>query len=161
MATFIDTTSVFGKNVIIEDNVYIGPYCIIGFPAEWKGYEKEDCGVIIRSGTRITGMVTIDSGGVRATEIGKDCYIMKQSYIAHDCKIGDNVTISSGARIAGKCIIGKNTNIGMNAVIHQKQIIAEDCMIGMGSVITKKLLTVKGMKYVGNPARLLGENIKK
>lgn len=161
MATFIDRTSVFGKNVIIEDNVYIGPYCIIGFPAEWKGYEKEDCGVIIRSGTRITGMVTIDSGGIRATEIGKDCYIMKHSHIGHDCKIGDSVTISCGAKVGGHTIIGKNTNIGLNAVIHQKQIIAENCMIGMGSVITKKLITVNGMKYAGNPARLIGENLKK
>jgi hypothetical protein len=34
-------------------------------------------------------------------------------------------------------------------------------MIGMGSVITKGLVMATGMKYVGNPAKLLGENIKK
>jgi UDP-N-acetylglucosamine acyltransferase len=157
----IDPTAVFGENVIIEDNVYIGPYCIIGFPAEWKGKEQEDCGVIIRSGTRITGMVTIDSGGIKATEIGSNCYIMKHAHIGHDCQIGNDVTISCGAKIGGHTIIKDSCNIGLNAVIHQKQTIAEGCMIGMGSVITKKLFTVKGMKYAGNPARLIGENLKK
>jgi len=159
--TYIDPTAIFGLSVIIEDNVYIGPYCIIGMPPEWKGREEDDLGVIIRSGTRITGHVTIDSGAVRPTEIGKDCYLMKHSHVGHDCIIGNGVTLSCGAKVGGHTIIGNGTNVGLNAVIHQRQIIAENCMIGMGAVITKNLLTMPGMKYVGNPARLLGENIKK
>ena len=69
MATIHDTT-ILGKNVIIEDDVHIGPYCIIGMPPEWKGKEEEDKGVLIKKGTRLTGMITIDSGAQRQTVIG-------------------------------------------------------------------------------------------
>jgi len=48
MQTIIHPTAIIGTNVIIEDNVYIGPYCIIGMPPEWKGKEDQDKGVIIR-----------------------------------------------------------------------------------------------------------------
>jgi acetyltransferase-like isoleucine patch superfamily enzyme len=39
--TYIHPTALIEPNVIIEDNVYIGPYCIIGFPPEWKKREEE------------------------------------------------------------------------------------------------------------------------
>lgn len=156
--SYIDSTAIFGENVILEEDVYIGPYCIIGYPAEWKGKEEENAGVIIRKGTRITGHVTIDAGAVTPTEIGENCYLMKHSHVGHDAKIGNNVTISCGAKIGGHTIIQDRCNIGLNAVIHQKQNIAEGCMIGMGSVITKKLVTEPFLKYAGNPAKAIGLN---
>jgi UDP-N-acetylglucosamine acyltransferase len=156
----IHPTAVIGENVTIQEDVYIGPFCIIGFPAEWKGMEDKDCGVIIRKGTRITGHVTIDSGATRRTEIGEGCYLMKHSHVGHDARLEDGVTLSCGAKVGGHTIIGKGCNIGLNAVIHQKQTIAEGCMIGMGAVITKKTITSPCMKYVGNPAKCIGQNIK-
>jgi UDP-N-acetylglucosamine acyltransferase len=159
--TFIHPTAIIGSNVIIEDDVYIGPYCLIGLPAEWKQHEHIDHGVIIGKGTRLTGLVTIDSGANHRTQIGENCYLMKHSHVGHDVVVCNNVTLSCGAKIGGHTLIGNNCNIGLNAVIHQKQIIAEGCMIGMGAVITKKLITSPKMKYAGNPARLIGENIIK
>jgi UDP-N-acetylglucosamine acyltransferase len=159
--TYIHSTAIIGDNVTIEEDVFIGPYCVIGMPPEWKGKESNDFGVIIGKGTRLTGMVTIDSGAEHTTQIGENCYLMKHSHVGHDAVLCNGVTLSCGAKIGGHTIVGNNCNIGLNAVIHQKQIIAEGCMIGMGAVITKKLITTPNMKYVGNPARLLGENIKK
>ena len=43
----IDKTAVIYEGVIIEDNVTIGPLCIIGRPAEWKGKESTK-GVLIK-----------------------------------------------------------------------------------------------------------------
>lgn len=154
----IHATAVIGPNVTIEDNVYIGPYCVIGMPAEWKGKEHIDKGVFIGKGTRITGLVTIDSGAEHQTQIGENCYLMKHSYIAHDCIISNNVTICAGAKLGGHTIVATKCNIGMNAVIHQRQIIAEGCMIGMAAVITKKSITTPYKKYAGNPAKCIGEN---
>ena len=84
----IHSTAVIGKNVTIEDDVYIGPYCVIGMPAEWKGREHEDKGVLIKKGTRITGLVTIDSGVEKITTIGENCYLMKHSHVGHDAQLG-------------------------------------------------------------------------
>ena len=157
----IHDTAIIGNNVIIEDDVFIGPYCLIGLEPEWKGHESNNFGVIIKSGTRITGHVTIDGGGMHRTYIGHDCYLMKHSHIGHDTLIGDNVTISCGAKIGGHSIIENNCNIGLNAVVHQNKTIPNNCMIGMGAVITKGLEMKSNSKYVGNPAKYLSENIKK
>lgn len=156
----IHPTALISPNVVIEDDVYIGPYCVIGFPPEWKGKEEQNKGVFIGRGTRITGMVTIDAGAEQVTTIGRNCYIMKHAHVGHDCTINEGVTISCGAKIGGHTIVDAFTNIGLNAVIHQRQVIQSGCMIGMGSVVTKKLITEKNRKYAGNPAKDIGENIR-
>jgi len=154
----IHSTAVIGKNVTIEDDVYIGPYCVIGMPAEWKGREHEDKGVLIKKGTRITGLVTIDSGVEKITTIGENCYLMKHSHVGHDAQLKDNVTLSCGAKIGGHSIIEDNTNIGLNAVIHQKVIVPEGCMIGASAFVGKKSVLKPFHKYAGVPVKELGTN---
>ena len=157
--TYIHPSAVIGENVTIGKGCYIGPFCLIGFPAEWKGHEHEDMGVIICDGARLTGHVTVDAGVINRTVIGNNSYLMKHSHVGHDAVIGGCVTISCGVKVGGCCNVQYKANIGLNAVIHQKQNIAEGCMIGMGSVITRKLITEPYRKYAGNPARDIGENI--
>lgn len=156
----IHQTAVIGPNVEIEDGVYIGPHCIIGFPAEWRDKEGEDKGVIIRTGTRITGLVTIDSGVERRTSIGRDCYIMKGAHVGHDALVGDEVMLSCKAIIGGHTVIGWGCNIGLGAIVHQRQCIAQGVMVGMGAIVTKGLITSPYDVVVGNPARWIKKNEK-
>jgi UDP-N-acetylglucosamine acyltransferase len=158
--TYIHPTALIAQNVTIGDNCHIGPYCIIGFPAEWKGKENESKGVIILDGVTLTGLVTIDAGVENMTIIGTDCYLMKHSHVGHDAVLYAGVTLSCGTKVGGHAEIGAFTNIGLNAVIHQRKIVPESCMIGMGAVITKGLEMKGGQKYVGNPARWLSKNVK-
>lgn len=160
MATFIHSTAIIGENVIIEDNVFIGAYCIIGHSPEWKGKEDQNEGVLIQEGTRITGLVTIDAGANQRTIIGKNCYLMKHSHIGHDSILEDNVTISCGAKIGGHSIIKSGCNIGLNAVIHQKVIVPSNCMIGASAFVGKKSALRDGFKYAGVPVKEIGENKK-
>jgi UDP-N-acetylglucosamine acyltransferase len=156
----IHPTALIAPGTIIGRGNTIGPYCIIGFPAEFKGKEKLSRGVIIGNNNTITGLVTIDSGTERVTEVRERCYIMKHAHIGHDAIIMSDVTISCGAKIGGHCVIIDGCNIGLNAVIHQHQDIAGCCMIGMGAVVTKRLITEPFKIYAGNPAKLIGENTK-
>lgn len=160
MQYIIHPTAVIGDNVIIEEDVYIGPYCIIGMFPEWKGREDENKGVIIKKGSVLTGMVTIDGGADRITTIGPNCYIMKHSYIAHDCILGSNVTVSAGVKLAGFCTIGDHVNLGMGVSVHQKTIVPEGVMIGMNGVVTKKSVLAPYKKYVGVPVKNIGDNVK-
>ena len=112
---------------------------------------------MIGNNNRITGLVTIDSGA-EMTFVGNDCYLMKAVHIGHDVSIDHNVTIACGAKIGGHTVILEYCNIGLNAVIHQNQFIADGCMVGMAACVTKKLKTESYKKYVGNPAKLLGNN---
>lgn len=158
---YIHPTALIGPNVTLGDNNYIGPYCIIGFPAEHKkfrdGYPTGH--VVIGDNNHFEGLVTIDAGTIRATVICSGVWFLKHSHAGHDCLIHDGVTVSCGAKIGGETIVGERTNIGLNAVIHQRLTIPERCMIGMGAVVTKKSDLVMGMKYVGNPVKCIGFNV--
>jgi UDP-N-acetylglucosamine acyltransferase len=154
----IHQTAVINSNVIIEDDVYIGPLCIIGFNPEWKGREKDNKGVIIKKGTKIMGLVTIDGGAEKQTIIGENCYLMKHSHVGHDAELKNGVTLSCGAKIGGHSIIGENTNIGLNAVVHQKVHVPEGCMIGASAFVGKKSILKSNHKYAGVPVKELGEN---
>ena len=154
----IHQTAVINSNVIIEDDVYIGPLCIIGFNPEWKGRELDNKGVIIKKGTKITGLVTIDCGANQPTVIGENCYLMKHSHVGHDAELKNGVTLSCGAKIGGHSIIGENTNIGLNAVVHQKVEVPEGCMIGASAFVGKKSILKPNHKYAGVPVKELGEN---
>jgi UDP-N-acetylglucosamine acyltransferase len=144
----------------VGEDVYIGPGCVIGYPAEHKKYWGKDSKfkVIIKDGAQITGMCTIDSGTVNDTVIGENCFIMKQTHIGHDAVLGNDCVISPHATIGGHCVLGDRVNFGMNSVIHQRAKVGNDCMIGMGTVITKKTATLDNMVFVGNPAHPLRAN---
>lgn len=158
---YIHPTAIIGPNVEMGDNNYIGPLCIIGYPAEHKEFWDKPIGkVMIGSNNKFTGHVTIDAGTIGATAIADNVWMLKHSHVGHDAIIANDVVISCGAKIGGHCIIGGGTNIGLNAVVHQRVEIPPMCMIGMCAVITKKTELFPIMKYAGNPARCLGVNKK-
>ena len=157
MANYIHPTAIIGDNVILGNNNYIGPYCIIGDKAEHKKYwDKPKGKVLIGDNNIITGLVTIDAGTEYETIIQSNCFIMKHAHIGHDCWIGSNVTISCGAKIGGHCTIKPNSNIGLNAVLHQFSEIEEGCMIGASAFFKGE--SEEYTKYAGVPARKLGVN---
>lgn len=173
---YIHPTAVVGPNVEMGDNNYIGPFCIIGYPAEHKDFWEIDetkgslmshfpltniGKVIIGNNCKFTGLVTVDAGTTLPTVIRDNVWMLKHSHVGHDAMIKDNVIISCGAKIGGHCEIGEGTNIGLNAVIHQRVKVPEGCMIGMSAVVTKKTEMKPGQKYAGNPAKWLGENVRK
>lgn len=159
--SFIHPTAVIGDNVEIGKNVYIGPYCIIGYPAEHKFFWGKELGrVIIGDNCVITGHVTIDAGTESSTIIEDDCWLLKHSHVGHDAHIQGNTTISCGAKIGGHAKIGPNCNIGLNACIHQRVVVPEGCMIGMNAAVTKKLEMQPYRKYAGVPAKDIGSNVR-
>lgn len=160
MGKNIHPSAIIDDKVIIGNDVYIGPNCTIGFPAEYKQNFGKETGfsVIIEDGAIITGNVTIDAGSVRHTFIGKGCFIMKSAYIAHDVQIGDESILSAHVSLGGHVVLQDKVNLGMGTIIHPRQIIGALSMLGMGCVVTKKSIIKPGHIYVGNPAREIGLN---
>lgn len=157
MANYIHPTAIIGDNVILGDNNYIGPYCVIGEKAEHKAFWDKPTGKVwIGNNNVITGLVTIDAGTVDETFIANNCFIMKHAHIGHDCRILSGVTISCGAKIGGHSIIEQKSNIGLNAVLHQFSQIKEGCMIGASAFFKGE--SEPFTKYAGVPAKRLGEN---
>lgn len=105
---FVDPTAILCGKVIVEANVFIGPYAVI------RADEVDE------------------HGEMEPIRIGADSNI--QDGVVIHCKAGGGVVIGRGSSIAhrsivhGPCIVGDNVFIGFNSVLY-------NCTVGDGSVV--------------------------
>lgn len=109
--------------VTLGARTIVYPFACLGFgPQDVKfkpgmvtaGVEiGEDC--IIREHVTIHAATSQE----KPTRLGDRAYMMITTHVAHDCRLGNDVTFVYGAGIAGHGEIGDNVTLGGNAVIHQ------------------------------------------
>lgn len=92
------------------------------------------------------------------SRIGRHFHANINSYIGHDCQIGDYVTFAPGVQCNGHVHIGDHAYIGTGAILRNGTpdaplLIGEGAVIGMGSVVTRSVAAYSTV--VGNPARPL------
>jgi sugar O-acyltransferase (sialic acid O-acetyltransferase NeuD family) len=105
--------------------------------------------------------VSIDPGAILCDQsmvtcnaaIGKHFQANIYSYVAHDCVIGDYVTLAPRASINGNCKLGDHVYVGTGAVLKQGLTVGDGAVIGMGAVVTKDV--PPHVTVVGNPARVM------
>ena len=92
-----------------------------------------------------------------ATKVGANCLLMIGAHVAHDCELGDNVTLVNGATLGGHVTIGEGAIIGGLSAVHQFVRIGAYAFVGGMSGIAADVIPF-GMA-IGNRANLCGLNI--
>src|SRR5215813_14935476 len=141
----IGTSVKIGPFAVIEDDTEIGDRCEIRSHAVIKrfttlgpsnivyegavlGGEPQDLSFVectsylrIGSNNRIREGVTIHRGSQPDSEtiIGSSCFLMANSHIAHNCRLGDRVIIANNVAIAGYVEIQDEAFISGGVVVHQ------------------------------------------
>ena len=169
--------TIVGENVEIGDDCFIGPHVFlagwtkigknckilaqsaIGTPPQYLEYKGEKTKVIIGENNIIREFVTINRGtkkGDGITKIGNNNFIMAYSHIAHDCWIGNGVTLANVATLAGHVTVEDYAVMGGIVAIHQYVRIGAHAMIGGLSPVRKDIIpyTISA----GNPLRVSGIN---
>ena len=121
-ATLLAHVVVTGRTTIGEDAV-IHPFATIGAPSQdRKSVEGETSYTTIGARTVIREYASVHRGTAEAgglTSVGEDCLILAYGHVAHNCSVGNNVTMSNLAQLAGHVVVEDHALIGAMAGVHQ------------------------------------------
>jgi UDP-N-acetylglucosamine acyltransferase len=179
----IDAYTVIGKDVVIGDETSIGANAYIEYAQIGKNcnifhsvsigttpqdlsYKDEPSRVYIGDGTVAREFVTFNRGSAKTgkTVIGKNCYFMTSSHIAHDCRIGDGVIMANCSAAAGHVEIGDNTFVSGTVGILQFSKVGKGVMIGCGATVNLDIIPYAlcvGYRAVPNGLNLVGMKRRK
>lgn len=102
---YIDPTAKVYDNVVLHDNVFVGPNCIIGEPKSSYYKERENHKFL-------------------KTEIGENSILRAGTIIYEGTTIGDNFQTGHNVTIREESVIGKNCSVGTLGDIQK------ECVLG-------------------------------
>jgi UDP-N-acetylglucosamine acyltransferase len=175
--------TVIGKDVVIGDGTMIGSNAYIEYAEIGKNckiyhstsigttpqdlsYKDEPSRVYIGDGTVAREFVTFNRGSAKTgkTIIGKNCYFMTSSHVAHDCRVGDGVIMANCSAVAGHVEIGDNTFISAAVGILQFLKVGKGAMIGSGATVNLDIIPYTlcaGYRAVPSGLNLVGMKRRK
>jgi len=131
-------------NVHVTGHTSIGagtviyPFASLGTPPQSVKYAGGPTRLVVGANCDVREGVTMNIGteddrGV--TEVGDRCFLMAGAHVAHDCKVGNDVTFANNTLLGGHCAIGDFVVFGGHTAVRQYVRIGDGAMItGMSGV---------------------------
>jgi len=161
-------------NVEIGNDCYIGPHSIIYDGARIKNrvkiyqgvsvahlpqdlsFKGEESIFIIDDDTIVREFVTLHRGtkSTGFSKVGKNCFLMAYSHVAHDSVVGDNCILTNGVQVGGHSVLEDYVIIGGLTPVHQFCKVGRHSITGGGFRITQDvppyiLAASEPLKYSG------------
>jgi UDP-N-acetylglucosamine acyltransferase len=146
------------RNVRLGTNVKIGVGSILGGDPQDLKYRDEETWVEVGSDTVIREYSTINRGTAASgvTRVGARCFLMTYVHLAHDCHVGDQVSIANGTQLAGHVTVHDRATLSGLVAIHQFVTIGSFAFVGGCSRVNQDIPPF--VRAVGNPVELYGLN---
>jgi carbonic anhydrase/acetyltransferase-like protein (isoleucine patch superfamily) len=113
-SAFVDPTAILCGKVIVEDDVFIGPYAVIR--ADEVDAEGNLQPIIIGAGSNIQDGVVIHSKDGAAVTVGKRVSIAHRAIVHGPVEVGDGCFIGFNA-VVYNCKLGENCVVRHNSVV--------------------------------------------
>lgn len=113
-SAYVDQTAIICGKVIVQANVFIGPYAVIRADETNENGEMEP--IVIGANSNIQDGVVIHSKAGAAVIIGESSSIAHRSIIHGPCSIGHHVFVGFNS-VLFNCKIGSHSAIRHNAVV--------------------------------------------
>ncbi len=116
----IGHVTILGETELGEGNI-LHPNVVIGDEPQDLTYRGGARAVRIGNRNVFREGVTVHRGSElgSVTILGDEIYMMQNSHVAHDCRIGNGAIIAGGALIAGWVEVGERALVSGNCVVHQ------------------------------------------
>jgi UDP-N-acetylglucosamine acyltransferase len=178
----IGAYSVIGSNVEIGEGVFVDSHAVVtGFTKLGNGcrvlrfasvghmpqdlkFRGENTGLTIGEHSTIEESVTINPGsmgGDMMTRVGSHCRLMTGSHVAHNCQLGDQVTLGVKTTLAGHVMIGDYADLGTLSAVHQFVRIGAYASIGARAGVPGDVIPFGIAAGVDRAASLSGLTIAK
>ena len=105
----------------IEADCVLHPGVIVGHEPQDVGFEGGRSFCRIGRGTILREYVTVHRGTKTESEtvVGEDCFLLGGAHVAHNCVLGNRVTMINNVLLAGYVEIGDGVTFGGGAGVHQ------------------------------------------
>ena len=113
-SAFVDPTAILCGLVIVEENVFIGPYAVIRADEVDANGEMEP--IVIGANSNIQDGVVIHSKSGAAVTIGAFTSIAHRSIVHGPCTVGDRVFIGFNS-VLFNCAVGDGCVVRHNSVV--------------------------------------------
>ncbi len=124
-SAYVDNTAIICGKVVIEEDVFVGPYAVIRADEVDEDGQMEP--IIIGAHSNIQDGVVIHSKAGGLVKIGKHTSIAHRSIVHGPCEVGDHVFIGFNS-VLFNCIVGDRSVVRHNSVV-------EGCAIPPGFYI--------------------------
>ena len=153
-----------GPQVVLRAGTLIGAGCrlragaVIGEPPTDSAFKGETSFVRLGRDNDLREYVTIHraTGEGAVTTLGDSNLIMPYAHVAHNCRIGNRVTITNACQLGGHVQVEDCAVIGGMTGLHQFTRVGAYAMAGGCSYLSKDLPPF--MLGAGNPFRVRGIN---
>ncbi len=148
--------AVIGPGVEIGAGTHIGPHAVIEGPTrmgadnkvysfaalgtdpQHRRYDGEPTRLELGDRNVIREFVTMNRGtvdGGGATRVGSDNLFMAYVHVAHDCQVGDHVTLANAVTLAGHVRVDDHVVFGGLAAVGQFLRVGESAMVAAGAMV--------------------------
>ena len=119
-------------NTTIGPRTMIHPFASLGTPPQSVKYRGGPTRLVVGAQCDIRENVSMnrgteDNGGI--TEVGDRCFFMVGSHVAHDCKVGNDVTFANNVVLGGHVTVGDFVVFGGQAAVRQFVRIGQSAMV--------------------------------
>jgi UDP-N-acetylglucosamine acyltransferase len=121
----------------------IYPFASLGTPPQSVKYRGGPTRLVVGSDCDIREHVTMNTGteeGGGLTEVGDKCFLMVNTHVGHDCRVGNRVIMANNAVLGGHVDVGDDVVLGGQAAVHQFVRIGEGAMIAGVTGISADLI---------------------
>jgi len=149
---------VVNGHTTLGEDVMVHPFASIGAPSQDRKAADEVSYTTVGDRTIIREYASIHraTGSGNTTAIGSDCLLLAYTHVAHNCRIGNDVTMSNNAQVAGQVVIEDHAGIGGMVGVHQDVRIGAYAFVGGMTALTRDLPPF--FLGSGNPPEVHGLN---
>jgi UDP-N-acetylglucosamine acyltransferase len=136
------------------------PFASLGTPPQSVHYRGGATRLVIGPRCELREGVTMNIGtedGGGLTSVGEHCLFMVGSHVAHDCRIGNGVTLANNVVLGGHVAVGDDAFLGGHAAVHQFVRIGEGVMLAGLSGASRDIIPFG--YALGQIADLVGLNV--